>query len=74
MLKIFYAKPVQKKKVLDTRVEIKDLPVVREVLCNNTDLAISLVLTTFGNKPKKFDCIHQTIFLPGGTPRLGTRL
>ena len=26
-----------------------------------TDPAISLVITTLGNKPKKFDYIHQTI-------------
>ena len=26
-----------------------------------TDLAISLVLTTFYNKPKKFNFVHQTV-------------
>ena len=27
----------------------------------NTDAAISLLLTAFGNKPKKFDSVHQTV-------------
>ena len=26
-----------------------------------TDLTISLVFTTFGNKPKKFDFVHQIV-------------
>ena len=36
-----------------------------------TDLTISLVLTTFGNKPKKFDFVHQTPFLAGRRARAG---
>ena len=33
----------------------------KEVLRNITNLTISLVLTTLGNKPKKFDLVHQTV-------------
>ena len=41
-----------------------DIPptVVREVLYVIIRyLAISMVFTTFGNKPKKFDFVHQTV-------------
>ena len=44
--KTFYAKPAQKG--TDTQVELKSFTVVREVLHIITDLAIPLVLTTFG--------------------------
>ena len=42
-------------------VDSKILAVVRGVYVIVTDLAISLVLTTLGNKRKKFNFVHQTI-------------
>ena len=51
-----------------------DFIVVREVLHNITDLAISLVITTFGNKPKEVKLCSPDYFSPGGAHRLGTRL
>ena len=43
-----YFMPNPLKKGTDTQVEIKSVVVVREVLHNNTDLAILLTLTTCG--------------------------
>ena len=41
----------------------------KEALRNNdTDLVISLVFTTFGNRLKNF--VHQTLFSPGAGQRL----
>ena len=37
---------------------------VKKVVCNIfSDLAISLVITTFVNMPKKFDLVYQTTSL-----------
>ena len=52
------------KKGTDTpQVELKSFTVVRKCYIIITDLAISLVLTVtlLGNKPKKFDFVHQTV-------------
>lgn len=39
-----------------------------------TILTISLVLTIFEKRPKKYDFIQQTVFHLGGTDGLGTIL
>ena len=43
-----------------THIQV-DFTVVKDVLHNIIDLAISLVIITIGNKPKKFNCVHQTV-------------
>ena len=57
--KTFYTKHAQERYGYSSRD--KKFTVVREVLRNN--LTISLVFATFGegNKPKKFDFVHQTV-------------
>ena len=68
MIKHFAANPL--KKGTDTRMEMNKFCVIREIV---TDLILSLVLTTLGDKPMKFDSIHQTVSCRE-THRLGVRL
>ena len=40
---------------------MQNVTTVREVWYSWYDLTISLVLTTFGNRPKKLDFVHQAV-------------
>ena len=58
MIKTFCGQSTQKKlRILEWRST--NFTVVREVLCNNYQSHCSLSL--WGNKPKKFDMVHQTV-------------